>query len=340
MNWKRRVLYGLGAGILALIGTCGIGYVATAGEYTVPATVESDPALESVELNGTLLHVRVLGPATSPVIVILPGGPGNDFIYLSDLEALQDRYRLVFYDQRGAGLSARVPSEQLTLETYLADLMAVLDHYSPGRPAILLGHSWGAMLATAFTAQHPERVSNLVLAEPGFLTPELSRVYLERTNNMMPALSWATFRALGRAFYTYLHVSGPDNDAAVDAAMLSLASAPMPESPIAGYYCNRDMHTARLQTKRFGARANMQLMGSELSDGGMSRDLSAGIENFRGNTLLLTGDCNTIVGPDIQERHAALFPRVRLVMIEGAGHTMLGEKPEESLAAIRAFLAQ
>ena len=48
-----------------------------------------------------------------------------------------------------------------------ADLDALVDHVSPGRPVILIGHSWGGMYATLYINRHPEKVAGAVLMEPG-----------------------------------------------------------------------------------------------------------------------------------------------------------------------------
>ena len=44
-----------------------------------------------------------------------------------------------------------------------------------GQKVNLVGHSWGAMLASAYLGQYPEKVDHAVLAEPGFLTSEFRR---------------------------------------------------------------------------------------------------------------------------------------------------------------------
>ena len=45
----------------------------------VPATVEDDPALPRIEVNGTILHAEAFGDPRAPMIVVLHGGPGGDY---------------------------------------------------------------------------------------------------------------------------------------------------------------------------------------------------------------------------------------------------------------------
>src|SRR5215831_13251333 len=106
----------------------------------VPKTVDEDSSLPRVDLNGTRFHVETFGDPSNPVIVFLHGGPGND--YRSQLRMrdavdgvrLEDHHFLVFWDQRSSGLSRRHPAAEITLDAYDADLLALIDHYSPGRP--------------------------------------------------------------------------------------------------------------------------------------------------------------------------------------------------------------
>jgi proline iminopeptidase len=86
---------------------------------------------------------------------------------------------VVFFDQRGVGLSPRVNPEEITLESALADLDSIVDYYGDGEQVNLVGHSWGAMLVSAYLGQQPEKVDHAVLAEPGFLTSEFAEEWAE-----------------------------------------------------------------------------------------------------------------------------------------------------------------
>jgi proline iminopeptidase len=164
-------------------------YAATSPKFSVPATVKDDASLPAIEIKGVRLHAEAFGREGAPVVIVLHGGPGNGYEYLLPLQALGDRYRVVFYDQRGAGLSQRVPASSLGIDDYVAELDGVVEHYSAGRPVLLIGHSWGAMLATAYLGKHPQKVKAAVLAEPGFLDSELAEEFYGKTNGMMPPMS-------------------------------------------------------------------------------------------------------------------------------------------------------
>ncbi len=141
----------------------------------VPKTVDEDPSLPSIEINGTLLHAETYGDPANPMVMVLHGGPGADYRGLLPLRALaDDGYFVVFWDQRGSGLSQRHAAGEYSYEIVLEDLRQVIDHYSSG-PFVLIGHSWGAMYATSFIDRYGTyggRVRGAVLSEPGGLTKD------------------------------------------------------------------------------------------------------------------------------------------------------------------------
>ena len=99
----------------------------------VPKTVDEDPALPRIEVAGTLLHAEAFGDPTAPTVMVLHGGPGGDYRSLLPLRALaDDGYRVVFWDQRGAGLSQRHDASTYTL-----------------RPAISRTCAWSSSTTTA-----------------------------------------------------------------------------------------------------------------------------------------------------------------------------------------------
>lgn len=85
------------------------------------------------------------------------------------VDALASDPWIVAPDWRGFGLTD-APQDSYWFPDYLADLDALLDHYSPDRPVHLIGHSMGGHIATLYAGTRPERVARLVNLE-GFGMP-------------------------------------------------------------------------------------------------------------------------------------------------------------------------
>ena len=153
---KTLIRIGLGLTIV-LAGLFGLGYLLTMGEYSVPVTVDQDPTLPHITIDGYTYHAETFGDPSNPVVITLHGGPGSDYRSILSLQELADEYYVVFFDQRGAGLSPRVEPEELTIESAIADLDSIVDYFGQGEKVNLVGHSWGAMLASAYVGEHTWR---------------------------------------------------------------------------------------------------------------------------------------------------------------------------------------
>ncbi len=336
---KPRIVLALLASLMGIAASgLVLAYLLAAGDPQVPATVEHDPSLPAMTIDGIRLHAEVHGDPADPVVIVLHGGPGDDYLSLLPLLPLAQDYRLVFYDQRGAGLSQRVPADQLTPATYTDELHGVINETAGNRPVHLIGHSWGAMLAAHYIAAHPDRVQSAVLAEPGFLTANASREFVQGMQGqgvsigLLRHAAWTAMRSL--------HLDPVDDDARLDWLLLTLAAeAPPDVNPLGPYFCNGDPATGRLEHWRFGSTASIAAQ-SAMQDGTVDFGLEADLAAYPGRVLLLTSSCNALIGEAFQrEHHLALFSDVQITVVEGAGHSMFGEKPKQSLAIVRKFLA-
>jgi proline iminopeptidase len=122
---------------------------------------------ESLPREGFELHYRTIGKG--PVVVLLSGGPGFDVDYMQPVaEKLADAFTCVLLEQRGTGRSraAKFDPAAMTLRNSVEDLEALRVHLKLDT-LTLVGHSWGGMLAMAYAAAYPAKVSRLVLVGPG-----------------------------------------------------------------------------------------------------------------------------------------------------------------------------
>src|SRR5690606_12091005 len=111
LRWVKGLALTILVLVVLLLTAAGVSYVAAEAPLVLP-TVSNDKSLPSLEIRGVKLHLQTEGDPKNDTIILLHGGPGNDYRHLLSLLPLGDEYHLVFYDQRGAGLSERVRSEE------------------------------------------------------------------------------------------------------------------------------------------------------------------------------------------------------------------------------------
>lgn len=328
----------VGAIVVLLVAFSSWMYFDTAGEYSVPLTVADDPSIPHIQIGSTIFHAETFGSDTNEVVIIIHGGPGNDYRYLLPLKPLSEQYFLIYYDQRGTGLSPRVEKSEHSLEISINDLHDVINYYAPGRKVNLIGHSWGAMLTSGYIARHPERVNKAVLAEPGMLTSEQGRIYIE---NFKIEPEWSATMAMIRIAFESLHLSNTDPQARGDYIFGKIPLLDFDGNPMIRYFCNEDPGTASMDFWRLSAVASMTIQGSAVNEAGdVEIDLVSGVEDFTDKVLFMVSECNQIIGEAFQKGHIKHFPNAEMVIIENAGHTMFGEQADTSMAVIRNYFEE
>jgi len=323
---------------LVIVAGAGL-FITTRNSYTLPATVTTDASLPRVEIDGVTFHAETYGDPANPTVVVVHGGPPGDYGYLLNLHGLADQYFVVFYDQIGAGLSPRVPAEELTLQSAITDLHRIVSHYGQDEPVRLIGHSWGAMLAAAYVGQHPDRVSQAVLAEPGALDNAGLARFRER---QAAAQGFSYYRLLVSTIFETFHM--PESESDANARMdyiYGKMSTYFVNTAASGYRCIDEEIVATVPTvpvppSRFGAVAIQTLFGPTAD----LTTIGANAANYANDILFVASACNTFIGVDFQREQMHIFPRATLVVIPDAGHEMFGDNPKAAIPAIRDFFDQ
>lgn len=306
--------------------------LSAAGCTDVPKTAAVDPSVPYTEVDGYKFHTEIHGKGDLPVVIVVHGGPGADFSYLRSLSALSNEYRIVFYDQRGTGLSPRETAGDYTIEGFINDLDSMVKAYSNNSPVRLIGHSWGGMLVTAYISRHPERVSHALIAEPGMLNTEAAKALvgkLKENESFTDTLKMLPYLAAS------LFVKSADGHEGKDFVMTRIIGS----AKGAPYLCEGEaLPPASISRAGFSSFKSM-MMPIMKNPGMFEYDLAKGIERYKGKTLLLSSECS-FIGYMFQEKyHVPLLPRsARHIKMEKTGHYMITTKTEESLGIIREFL--
>jgi proline iminopeptidase len=302
----------------------------------VPPTVDEDPSLPAVALNGSNFHLVREGASSGTPILFLAGGPGNDALYLRRLGApcgevdLGRAHPLYFWDQRGAGRSRRHDDRLLRLEVFEADLDALVDHIDPeAAGVILVGHSWGGMFATSYLNRHPDRVRAVVLLEPGEYSSDIWDAWEEETGASSSIHFPLTDEWLNDFAWSGQLLTLHDHEA-LDFTALMAVQGSQPE---------RVNKEAAPNDRLGGAVIRTSVRGGFYPD---RFDFTDRLEAYPHEVLVIAGDTPTSdLGVDFQRFQLDALPTATLEVIPGAGHTdVVWADACTSLAHIDAYFAR
>lgn len=117
----------------------------------------------SIPLPSLRMQALEAGPAEGPLVILLHGFPELSESWREVLPVLGAAgFRAVAPDLRGYGGTDR-PKYGYDLDTLAADIYQLARYLQPGRPAHVVGHDWGGIIAFHLAAQHPEVVDRLVV---------------------------------------------------------------------------------------------------------------------------------------------------------------------------------
>lgn len=278
----------------------------------VPKTVVEDPRLPSISVNETTLHAETFGNPGSPMVIFLHGGPGAD--YQNGLKVKQladDGYHLIFYDQRGSGLSKRHDKHTYSIQLYLDDLSAVIEHYrtSAQQKVFLFGHSWGAMLTAAYINTYPDNIDGAIFAEAGGFNKQLLDEYGEasRKLNLFSEIT-------NDVLYYDQFLTGRENEHEILDYKLAIASS---FSYAEG---NDEGIEGPSPFWRNGATVLQAFMDISENEG---FDFTTHLNEYQPKVLFLYGENNKSYGLSFAEKEAAFFPNAEIVQIDDTGHEMI-----------------
>ncbi|NNE52814.1 MAG: alpha/beta hydrolase [Sulfitobacter sp.] len=291
-----------------------------ASAHEARAEAQNPPAGEFVEVEGTRVHYRVMG--SGPDLILLHGASGNmeDFT-MGFADRLKDRYRVILFDRPGLGWTERpeghggfwrnreeTPKDQAALLQKAADVIGV-------KNPIVLGHSFGGIVALAWGLARPEQTAAVVLvsavAEPW--PGELGWTYT--VNGSL--LGGALFVPMITAFVPEPYI--------ID----SIESVFEPQTAPEGY---AEHLGVGLTLRRHSLRANAQQVNA------LRPHVVEMKKQYGGLTLPIEavhGDADTIVPLNV---HARVLmedvPNGALKVLPGEGHMPQHTAPEEVIAAI------
>lgn len=277
------------------------------------AELRYPPTGQLLEVDGHRVHAHVEG--SGPDLILLHGASGNTRDFTFDLVArLRDDYRVIAFDRPGLGWTDNIGALNHSPIAQADLLRAAADQLGVKNP-IILGHSYGAAVAMAWTLRDPGGPSALVLVS-GATYPwpgELGRWYTLVSSRfgedvLVPTLS--AYTPLDHMGWVVNGIFAPQD---------------VPE----GYV---DYIGIGLSARRESFLANAQQIGR------LKPYLQYMVQYYpdiRQPIEILHGDRDPVVGLQLHSQAmAADVPGANLVTLEGVGHMPHHAAPEEVVAAI------
>ena len=272
--------------------------------------------------DGTVLHAEVFGDEQAPTIVLAHGWTEQLTYWAYQIHDLSRDFRVVAYDLRGHGASARPASGDYTLARFGEDVEAVLAATVPeGERAVLVGHSLGAMSIAAWAERHPveRRVRAAALLNTG-----LADLISEQQFLPLPYFARSLADPIGRYAILGAPAKLPDiTSLAHHMVIRYLAFGPKATAGQIAHY--ERMFAACLPEVRAGCGLAMADM-----------DLRHALSKLTVPTLVVAGARDKLTPVSHGARIASALPQLTdFVVIPGAGHMGPIEQGEQVSAALR-----
>jgi len=251
-------------------------------------------------------HVGGIELGDGPPLVLLAGLGATAAIWGSLPETLGRRFHVLAPDNRGVGGSRG--GGGFTFEAAVGDLEAILDARGVDRAAIL-GASMGGAIALHAAVAMPSRVSRLVAVSAAAHLSRHGRRVLELLHDLM--------------LY-----APPDR---VGACLMTLAFSP----PFHEHHADFVDDTTAVYGLDDADLPGALVQIEHLLEGW---DLRPHLSSLEMPVLILCGDRDPVVAPEDTEALAAVLPRVELVRVREAAHSVLAEGNAEILALVTRFL--
>ncbi|WP_067686196.1 alpha/beta fold hydrolase [Nocardia jejuensis] len=299
------------------------------------ATTTAHPARRRAAVrtrDGVALTVLEYGPHTADLtVVLLHGHCGRSGSWTQVRDDLRRRYpsaRVVCYDHRGHGNSATASRRTYTLEQLGHDLRDVLDAVAPSGPVVLVGHSMGGMTVLTYLSQNPHEIGARItgvgliataagnLSDAGFgrllRNPAVS-VFQAAVRYAPTLMQYA--KELARKVFAPIVRTAASGARTYDPRLLTLANAMHNQTPIVPM-------AAFLTAFATYDRTDTLALLSAIP------------------TLILCGTADLMTPPSHSLAMATAVDYSDLVLVDGAGHSVIMEHPRRVTDALTRLMTR
>jgi proline iminopeptidase len=270
--------------------------------------------------NNDTIHLKTFGSGNP--LLIINGGPGLNSKGFEPLaKILGETQKAIVYDQRGTGKSniSKVDSSTITMDIMLEDIEKIRKHLGIEK-WVVLGHSFGGMLASYYASKFPQQIKGLILSSSGGIDMELFSVI-----DILSKLSetekdslkyWTAKVAKGDTSYYARYQKGKF---LAPAYLYNKTNVPK----VAHRLTQANFVVNRLVFKNMSA---------------IKFDCAEGLKKLDVPVLIIQGK-EDIVDISIAEKAHKVFKKSSLVILDKCGHYGWLDQPADYFNAINKYLA-
>ncbi|MBY8983955.1 MAG: alpha/beta hydrolase [Candidatus Lokiarchaeota archaeon] len=273
------------------------------------------------EVNGIKLCYEIDGPDDGEPIFLIHGFGVKKEVFIAQIKALSEKFRVIRVDNRGSGKSDR-PNQPYTTDLLAEDLKCLMDYLKIGH-AHILGYSLGGMVAQTFALNYPEKVSKLILINttPSFPSNPSG---IESYKQGKIARYHSLLEDPVKTFY--------DNATPGFTRNFKKILLAEPKKKIHGIFSAEDL----IEMDRIDPTTPQDIENSTHLL--LNFDVLEKLPNIRNETLIITATHDRTLPRSQNEIIHENIPNSKLVVIEKAGHDSVQEKAPEINQAILDFL--
>ena len=267
-----------------------------------------------IELDGMQVHIRDTGPRDDPTPVILLHGMSASLHTFEGWQSrLQTQRRVISVDLPGFGLTGPSPQGDYRIDAYTRFVLRLMDALELKR-VVLAGNALGGEIAWQAAILAPERVHKLILIDADGYQPSVLSMPLGFQVASTRGLRWVSERILPRSLMSASLRSVFGKDDQID------------QERIDRYF--------ELTLRVGNRRALFQRM-----DQAKFGESSVLISQIIQPTLVLWGELDQMIAPELGAHFCRDIPKCRLVTFPTLGHVPQEEDPEATFKVVQTFLA-
>lgn len=285
------------------------------------------PEPSFITIDNLKLHYLDWGDDGKPVLLFLHGLTGQAYDWVYTANHLQDKYHCIALTNRGHGDSQWADVNRYTIQDFAIEVALFIDALNIERLSIL-GSSLGGMNGIFYAATHPERVTKLIVSD---VPPEFNAEWMVKWRLILSGVK-SEFGSFAEFFDMMRQTRDPLAAEEKVRGFVAYATRELPGGRLAWKH---DVEMEKAFYKGFIRDSQAILLGRK-----PEIDWWYLLAQVRCPTLILRGTESSLLDHETIQKMVAAMSKAEMVEVEGSGHVLFWDKPDEFNQIVEEFLAR